>query len=537
MNVKRFTARTNREAMALVRQAFGDDAVVLSNKPCAEGVEVLAMAPEGMAQIEKVAAQAPKVSAPSRVQARPAASAPQGGSSRLAERAARQLPQMGAEPGVDQDVQQLAMSTLSFQDYVRERMLKRRQAELQGRTDPLLEEPSFAKPEPQTAEGVASLSAMRKQRAEAAMAAMAPRRPTSQPAPAAAPRPVPPVLRDEIRVAQAAAPLPDLALAASRREQQDMINELRSMKGLIEERFGALAFMEKLQRQPAQARLTQKLLEVGFSPALVRKLAESLPADYKQMATDETAWAANVLARNLLTGEAEPALEDQGGVLALIGSTGVGKTTTTAKIAAAFATKYGAGQLGLITLDAYRVGAHEQLRAYGRILGVPVHTAHDRTSLEDLLDLLSAKKMVLIDTAGMAQRDSRTGELLDMLRHPSLRKILVLDAAQQGETIEDVAMAWRGSECMGVVLSKIDEAVKLAPALDCVIRHKLKVLGVTNGQRVPEDWHRLSAPALVQRALRSAATPAWRMDSSDINLIFAGGPALAVAQPSALGAH
>jgi flagellar biosynthesis protein FlhF len=87
-----------------------------------------------------------------------------------------------------------------------------------------------------------------------------------------------------------------------------------------------------------------------------------------------------------------------------------------------------------------------------------------------------------------------------------------------------------------VVLSKIDEAVKLAPALDTLIRHKLKVLGVTNGQRVPEDWHRLSAPALVQRALRSTVAAAWRMDSADINLIFAGGPALAAAQPSALGA-
>ncbi len=537
MNVKRFTARTSREALALVRQAFGDEAVVLSNKPCAEGVEVLAMAPEGMSQIEKVAAQAPRVSAPSRVQARPAAgSAAAVGNGRLAERAARQI---AGEPGVDQDVQQLAMSTLSFQDYVRERMLKRRQAELSGRTEPSLEAPErFETSEPQTPEGVASLAALRKQRAEAAMQAMAPRRPESSPAPAA--RPTPPVLRDEIRVPQGTLEreLPDLAMAKSRREQQDMMNELRQVKGLIEERFGALAFMEKLQRQPAQARLTQKLLEVGFSPALVRKLVEGLPADFKQGASDEMSWAAHVLARNLVTDEASPALEEQGGVLALIGSTGVGKTTTTAKIAAAFATRHGAGQLGLITLDAYRVGAHEQLRAYGRILGVPVHTAHDRTSLEDLLDLLSGKKMVLIDTAGMAQRDSRTTELLDMLSHPSLRKILVLNAAQQGETIEDVAMAWRAQDCLGVVLSKIDEAVKLAPALDTLIRHKLKVLGVTNGQRVPEDWHRLSAPALVQRALRSTAAPAWRMDSSDINLIFAGGPAPTGAQqPSAMGAY
>ena len=172
------------------------------------------------------------------------------------------------------------------------------------------------------------------------------------------------------------------------------------------------------------------------------------------------------------------------------------------------------------------MGAHEQLRAYGRILGVPVHTAHDRASLDDLLDLLANKKLVLIDTAGMAQRDSRTQELLEMLAHPSIKKLLVINAAQQGETIEDVVMAWKAAACEGVVLSKIDEAVKLAPALDTLIRHKLKVLGVANGQRVPEDWHRLSSPALVQRALMSVASGAWRMDNADVNLIFAGAPML-----------
>jgi flagellar biosynthesis protein FlhF len=317
-------------------------------------------------------------------------------------------------------------------------------------------------------------------------------------------------------------PVPSLAdinsavNANARREQQDMMNELRSMKGLIEDRFGALAFMEKLQREPVKAQMIQKLLDVGFSPALTRKLVESMPND----AGDEMAWAGTVLERNLMTGEAEQALEDQGGVFALIGSTGVGKTTSAAKIAAAFAAKHGASNLGLITLDAYRVGAHEQLRAYGRILGVPVHTAHDRASLEDLLELLSSKKMVLIDTAGMAQRDSRTRELLDMLAHRSIQKLLVINASAQGETIEDVMVSYRAAACKGIILSKMDEAVKLAPALDALIRHKLKVVGVANGQRVPEDWHRLSSHALVQRALRANVNPAYRIEADDVNLIF-----------------
>ncbi len=543
MNVRKFTARTSREALTLVKQAFGPDAVVLSNKNVPEGVEVLAMAPEGMGQIEQIAATAPRTVARPQPQAQPAPQPQPSGRAPFSERA-RQEPSFSA-PEVQGDVQQLAMSTLNFQDYVRERVLRRRQAELAGQPDPVGLPAAQPAPQQPAAASLDAARAQRERRAAEAMAALAPRRAApapvqAQPAPA---RPVPPVLRDEIRIPPASAArgvpqLGDIATTeplplpgqpnASQRSQMDMAAELRQMRGLIEERFSSLAFMEKLQRQPVQARLTQKLLELGFSPALVRKLAESCPSDFRAGSpaepADETAWAAHVLSRNLHTDEAAPAIEDRGGVFALIGSTGVGKTTTTAKLAAHFATKYGAGQLGLITLDAYRIGAHEQLRAYGRILGVPVHTAHDRASLDDLLDLLSSKKLVLIDTAGMAQRDSRTQELLEMLAHPSIKKLLVINAAQQGETIEDVVNAWKGAACEGVVLSKIDEAVKLAPALDTLIRHKLRVLGVANGQRVPEDWHRLPSVALVQRALKGAASGAWRMDNTDVNLIFAGAP-------------
>jgi flagellar biosynthesis protein FlhF len=112
-----------------------------------------------------------------------------------------------------------------------------------------------------------------------------------------------------------------------------------------------------------------------------------------------------------------------------------------------------------------------------------------------------------------------------MLSHRSVNRLLVVNAAAQGETIEDVLNAYRAASCRGVILSKLDEAVKLGPALDAMIRHKLKVLAVANGQRVPEDWHRLSAQALVQTALKGGGGPAWRLDSSDVNLIFAGAPA------------
>ena len=504
MNVKRFTGRTSRDALMLVRQAFGDDAVVVSTRPCPEGVEVLAMAPESVQQLERVAAQ------PAAQPAAPARRAPARQATAASPRATPSVP----EQDIEQDVEQLAMSTLSFQDYVRERMLKRREQELQAQAP----QPA-ARREPTPVPAREALSAMSARESLNGRDKPAPRDM--------------PMLRDAPMAHEDPQALPILApsLAAepARREnQQPLLDELRSMRGLIEQRFGALAFMEKLQKQPRQAELSQRLLDIGFSPQLVRKLVDSLPEG-----VDPLSWAAGVLEHNLATGEQQPALEDQGGVFALIGSTGVGKTTSTAKLAAAFATKHGAANLGLVTLDAYRVAAHEQLRTYGRILGVPVHTAHDRASLEDLLDLLSAKKMVLIDTAGMAQRDTRTRELLEMLSHRAVNRLLVVNAAQQGETIEDVLVSYRAASCKGIVLSKIDEAVKLGPAVDAMIRHRLPVLGVANGQRVPEDWHRLSAHALVQRALRGGGSPAWKLDAGDVNLVFAGMPAVAAAAAAA----
>jgi flagellar biosynthesis protein FlhF len=555
MNVKRFTGRTSRDAMTLVRQAFGDDAVIVSTKPCAEGVEILAMAPETVAALERVGASAPAQQAPQKAAARPAAA--------KAAAAKTAAARTAAAPGVDEDVEKLAMSTLSFQDYVRERMLKRRQAALESQA---AAEQAALPPVPATPAAIEQRLAQRQvaqqQQHQQQIQAAAPVQGYGAAAVAlepelgditigatrvpAARRGEPPVLREAVNYRdhpsthmsladsgaaahqqqhhqqQAAA----AAAARAAAEQLEMMNELRSMKGLIEDRFGALAFMEKLQRSPGQARLTQKLLDCGFSPALIRKLAAGMPGEV----ANEQEWAASVLERNLFTGDAEAALEDQGGVYAMIGSTGVGKTTSTAKLAAAFAAKHGAANLGLVTLDAYRLGAHEQLRAYGRILGVPVHTAHDRTALEDLLDLLSAKKMVLIDTAGLAQRDTRTRELLDMLAHRSINKLLVINAAAQGETIEDVMVSYRAPTCRGIVLSKLDEAVKLGPALDALIRHKLKVVGVANGQRVPEDWHRLSSHALVHRALRAGGSPAYKLDANDVNLVFAAPQGAAAAR-------
>ncbi len=562
MNVKRFIGRNSREAMQKVKAAFGDDAVVLSTKPAAEGgIEILAMAGESIPAIDSYVKDTPAQGA--------AASTASGGARKAPEAPARSA-MANLASSVQDDVKQLAMSTLSFQDYVRERMLKRRQAALQTRTEPtpavsvspeaqLSQRFAAPKAAPMPASAAAidlgadlvhrSMGAPAHDdhlaedwaayQAETAAAVSTPR--TVASARSARAMPAAPADLTMAQMVPAAAARPEAprasavdaataeALKAAQEANTFMMGELRAMRAMMKERFDTMAFVEKLGRTPSQAALAQKLLDGGFSAVLIRKMLDAMPAEVTDGTHDEVQWATQVLQRNLNTADRERAIEDQGGVFALIGSTGVGKTTSTAKLAATFAAKHGASNLGLITLDAYRVGAHEQLRAYGRILGVPVHMAHDRAALEDLLELLSGKKMILIDTAGMAQRDGRTKELLDLLAHPSIKKLLVINTAAQGDAIEDVMHAYQADACAGVILSKLDEAVKLGPALDALIRHKLKVVGVANGQRVPEDWHRLSSQALVHRALRASLNPAYRLDPTEVSLVFSA-PSHAEAQ-------
>ncbi|HET8693741.1 MAG TPA: flagellar biosynthesis protein FlhF [Aquabacterium sp.] len=569
MNVKRFIGRNSREAMQKVKAAFGDDAVVLSTKPAPEGgIEILAMAADSVPAIdsypvERTEPVAPRAAAAHLPVSKSAAPVQEAPSQREASKSSVSGTMANLANSVQDDVKQLAMSTLSFQDYVRERMLKRRQAAMQSRTEPALaaspEEQltqRFAQPKPKRPAVTTSVDlggepmvapAARQddvpeawpdvQQLLSARPPM-PQQPVQQAKPAPArPAQVVPLRTDNPELtlngltARQNPPReskPDAAtmeaLKAAQEANATMLGELRAMRAMMKEQFETMAFIEKLGRTPSQAALAQKLLDGGFSAVLIRKMMDAMPAEVSSGAHDEVQWATQVLQRNLNTADQEAGIEDREGVFALIGSTGVGKTTTTAKLAAAFAAKHGAHNLGLITLDAYRLGAHEQLRAYGRILGVPVHMAHDRAALEDLLELLSSKKLILIDTAGMPQRDARCKELLDMLAHPSIQKLLVVNTAAQGDAIEDVMLSYQANQCAGVILSKLDEAVKLGPALDALIRHKTKVLGVANGQRVPEDWHRLSAQALIHRALRASLNPAYRLDPNEVSLVFSMPP-------------
>ena len=238
------------------------------------------------------------------------------------------------------------------------------------------------------------------------------------------------------------------------------------------------------------------------------------------------AWAAAVLEKNLVCARSESDLVDGGGIFALVGPTGVGKTTTVAKLASRCAVKYGRESVGLITIDSYRIGAQDQLRIYGKILGISVHTAQDRETLLAVLRSLAGKRLILIDTVGLGQRDERVQELLSTVGNHPIKRVLVMNAAAQSETLEDVVVGYRGAQnnvFAGAVLSKTDEAVRLGGALDVLIRNRLPLLYETNGQRVPEDITIASAKSLILRAVTHLPARAYQVPDDEVGMTFFSG--------------
>src|SRR5690606_28216678 len=142
-------------------------------------------------------------------------------------------------------------------------------------------------------------------------------------------------------------------------------------------------------------------------------------------------------------------------------------------------------------------------------------------ALKDMLGLLSGKRLVIIDTAGLGQRDQRVQDMLDVLEMPTLKKVLVLNAGTQGDTIDETLSAFKADQLHGVVLSKVDEAVKLGPAIDALIRHHVTLRGMANGQRVPEDWHQPDAASLVKLSMGAPGKSAYDPHSSDMGYYFA----------------
>ncbi len=473
MNVKKFTAATSREALRKVREALGPDAVILSNRPVDGVVEILALDNDDVASL---AAPAPEseMAAP-----RPNLRMQEPSFDDL-EPAPAPAPRPAARP-----------APRAFQEAPAARQPLERQ--------PL--SPSLD-----------SLYGMDEPAAPSVPPTYVNRR---------APQPEAPAFDMAAMTAMMSAAIAQAKESAAA-EMHGMMSEIRAMRGMMQSQLAELSWGTTQQREPQKAAVLREMLAAGFSASLSRYLIDKLPAG--KDAAESLRWVKTVLARNITTMADEDAILDRGGVFALVGPTGVGKTTTTAKLAARCVMRHGPEKLALITTDAYRIGGHEQLRIYGKILGVMVHSVKDEADLRIALKELRNKHTVLIDTIGMSQRDQMVTEQVAMLTESGadVKRLLCLNATSTNETLNEVVRAYQGSGLAGCIMTKMDEAASIGNVLDVLVRQKLNLYYISNGQRVPEDLHLADRAMLVDRAFRTRRDAAAQFADADLPLMMAG---------------
>jgi flagellar biosynthesis protein FlhF len=423
MKVRKFTARTSKDALRQVREDLGPDAAILANRMTKGGVEVIAVA----------ASELP--------------------------------PQAFAKPSIkplevtERDVVGQAQFKPAFAETVRQRQVNDPRA-LDER-DELLQS-----------------------------------------------------IRDEVVALREHVGSPNSEAAPANTWLGPLISEIQVLKDMM----GSLAMGEAERQPPGKAEVLDQLCRAGFSPAFAMKILARLPREVTGEAAKRFAESALAL-KVPVSASAQPMI-DEGGIYALVGPTGAGKTTTLAKLAARFVVRHGAEHLALISTDGYRIGGQEQLKIYGKLLGVPVYPVRDSEDLARTLSTLSSRKLVLIDTVGRSQRDMELIQQKKLFSEASnrIQSVLLLNSTCHGDTLEDVVEAYGDVGLAGVILSKLDEARTAGAAIEVAIRKELKILYTTVGQRVPEDMRGIDPKALIRDVLatppkRSAFT-AWWAESS-----------------------
>lgn len=445
MKIKRFVAKDMRTALTEVKEFLGPDAIILSNKKVAGGVEI-------------VAAIDPEA-APSAVVAQPAVTA----------QAAAQ-PAVGSRLNIKVDDEPEQVPADSLQALLARQISK----------------------QPAAAQAISAnkMAAAKTAAATNALFSVANSTPS------------------DMERQSSGAPVVNLTELTRYQEQQAklmqkqfdaMRNEMSSMKQLLQHQVSGLMWQDLARREPVRAMVIEKLLELGLSEPVADQIACFMPEDIG----DAEAWDS---ALELLTGQLITTNDDimrRGGVVALVGPTGVGKTTTVAKLAAQFAKRHGADQVALITTDSFRIGAYEQLATFGRIIGCPVKQVKDSEELALLLNQLQQRKLILIDTAGMSQRDVRLAEKLASLVHNSRVKIksyLVLSATSQARVMQETVEHFKRIPLAGCIFTKLDECLSLGEIINVAIQNALPVSYLTHGQRVPEDIEMADAKTMVAKA-------------------------------------
>lgn len=284
---------------------------------------------------------------------------------------------------------------------------------------------------------------------------------------------------------------------------QEMRSEIKALRTALDTKLSEVSWNQGVQANPVRINLLHRLADMGFSKKLSIKIANRLDShNDSELAFDK---AKDMLAKVLPV--TDDNLMDYGGIVALVGPTGVGKTTTIAKLAAKFIMKHGSRQVALITTDNYRIGAHEQLTTYGRLLDVPVRVAANADDLRSHIKNFSDRRLILIDTAGMSQRDMRLAEQIQTLQqeYVPIKTYLVMSAATQYKAMIEIINAFKVFKPESSILTKLDETVTQGSTLSAIIEHQLPISFMTNGQQVPEDIYFPEAYTMIEQCAEGLA--------------------------------
>lgn len=334
----------------------------------------------------------------------------------------------------------------------------------------------------------------------------------------AAPPPVLPAATEEPpRAEQPPVELPQVELPP---ESADLGTEVRRLRELLETQLAALAWNDFTRREPHKARVLEELTRIGIARDIALGVVEQLPADYDSAQSSRLPLA--LLARGIAVASGDATVPP--GALALVGPNGVGKTTTLAKLATRWVLERGPRELTLVSADGDRLGSHEQLQALGRLLGVPTHVVDGPDALQRLLRRVAGGGLVLVDTPGIAPRSGRLEAELAPLVAPGsgIEVMLVMSASAQAETLERALQRYRVLEPSSCVLTRLDEAASLGPALSTLLRARLPVAWLCHGPRIPDDIERARPHHLVARAVKLASRSAVAPDVEQLASQFGG---------------
>ena len=509
MGPQKFIAANTAEALKLIRTELGSDAMVLSTKDTDQGVEIIAITSQDLANLstrseslDSFSNEASPFSERSMAQSglsdkfenaiarraqapitKPYGEIPAGSLRRNPARAGRSVRAPGAE----------AFLPTSFNDV--ERIHRSDSSVINPSNNDAIFNASAAA-NAKAAQDVAALNAARVSALNAAQAHRI----------------------SEASLQKSAAPavshspaVTNIFESGSSPKVEKLLSEISEVKFLLQSHVAGNFWGSIQQENTHVTEIVKHLLNSGFSPKLCAEIARNLPEDLSLPALIKN--AREQVKCMIKTSHAFD-IFDRGGVFAFIGPTGVGKTTTVAKVAARCVLRYGRNQVALLTTDTYRIGAQEQLKTYAKILGLSVTAVRDSEDLAAKIKDFSNRKIILLDTAGVSQRDTLMVEQASLLEHGSSRahRILVMSSTTDLRTQEEVinlhnqAMQnTNGEKLDSVILTKLDEAAHLAPVIDSVIRHDLSVLFVSNGQRVPEDLSQPDVNYLSHRAMAMRA--------------------------------